>query len=357
MTKILALYLPQFHETPENNAWWGEGFTEWTNTRKAERLYAHHYQPRIPLDENYYDLSDPGVMVQQAAMAKRFGIHGFCYYHYWFSGTQMLHQPLLSMLATPEIDIPFCLSWANDSWNKAWDGEERQILIQQEYGEEVDWEKHLQYLIPFFKDDRYIKENDKPVFFIYRTIGFSRMEEMLSFWDRRLKQEGFTGIHIVETLNSFQQSPNCPSSRAVFTFEPMFTLRKEISFSNKIRGRLQLMFGMKFLMKDTYDRVWKAVLKTAGADYGNKEVYRGAFVDWDNTPRKGIRGLIITGASPHKFGKFLRRLLRISHGENGKYLVINAWNEWAEGCYLEPDQKFQFQYLEEIKKAISNSNE
>ncbi len=353
MTKILALYLPQFHETPENNEWWGKGFTEWTNTKKAGKLFSGHYQPRTPLNNNYYDLSDPAVMEEHAETARNYGIYGFCYYHYWFNGTQMLHKPLLQMLENHKVNIPFCLSWANDSWNKAWDGEERQILIQQEYGEKENWQQHLDYLLPFFKDPRYIRENNKPVFFIYRAIGFARMEEMISFWNETLQSEGFDGIHIVETLNSFQQEPFCKNSSAVFTFEPMLTLRKSISLENKIRGKINNMFGTQILLKDSYDRVWKEVINNAGKTYGDKKVYRGAFVDWDNSPRKANRGLVLTGAGPEKFGKYFSQLLQIATKDHSDYLVVNAWNEWAEGCYLEADEKFRFAYLEQIKNAIS----
>ncbi len=299
MTKILALYLPQFHETPENNKWWGEGFTEWTNTKKAKKLFADHNQPRIPLDNNYYDLNDPAVMKKQADIARSHGIYGFCYYHYWFDGVQLLYKPLLNMLAAKEIEMPFCLSWANDSWNKAWDGEEKQILVQQVYGEQESWKRHLDYLLPFFQDARYIKEANRPVFFIYRTVGFSRMDEMIQFWDEQLKRAGFDGIHIVETLNSFQDSPSCEESRAVFSFEPMRTLRKKISLANKIKGQLRLHLNLKILLKDSYDRVWKAVLERAASEQPrNKEIYFGAVVDWDNTPRKHKNGLVIEGANP-----------------------------------------------------------
>lgn len=353
MTKILALYLPQFHETPENNEWWGQGFTEWTNTKKAEKLFKSHYQPRTPLNNDYYDLSEPLVMKKQAATAKEYDIYGFCFYHYWFKGKQMLHKPMNKLLETPEIDIPFCFSWANDSWNKSWDGDEKQIIFQQEYGEKENWQNHLDYLIPFFKDPRYIKENNKPVFFIYRTIGFSRMNELITYWDEKLKSEGFDGIHIVETLNSFQQEPFCENSMAAFTFEPMFTLRNSISFLNKIKGRLNIQLKRNFLITDNYDRVWKRILNNAHKiHFQNKKIYRSAFVDWDNTPRKGNKGLVITGANPRKFGKYFSKLLRISRNEKAEYIVINAWNEWAEGCYLEPDEKYKFGYLQQIKNCI-----
>ena len=360
MTKILALYLPQFHETPENNKWWGKGFTEWTNTKKALPLFNNHYQPRIPLNKYYYDLAEPDVMQKHAAMAKAYGIHGFCFYHYWFNGKQMLHKPVEDLLNRAEIDIPYCLSWANDSWNRAWDGEEKEILMQQEYGDEANWQNHLNYLMPFFNDKRYIAIDNKPVFFIYRTIGFARMNELIKYWDIKLKAAGFNGIHVVETINSFQLEPFCKDSCGVYTFEPMLTLRKKINLANKIKGQLRNRLNLNILFKDKYDRVWNEVLENAkNIQFKGKQMYRGAFVDWDNTPRKGKRGLVINGASPERFGKYCNALMKISSASNANFLIINAWNEWAEGCYLEPDEKFKYGYLDEIRKiafGVSKQN-
>jgi lipopolysaccharide biosynthesis protein len=357
MTKILALYLPQFHETPENNKWWGKGFTEWTNTRKAKPFFKGHYQPRIPFKNNYYDLSDVNVMLQHAETAKKHGIYGFCYYHYWFGGKQMLQKPLLQMLNNPAIDIPFCLSWANDSWNRAWDGEEKQILMRQEYGSKQDWLLHLEYLLPYFKDDRYLKEENKPVFFIYRAVGYDHMNEMLNFWSEELKKHGFNGIYVVETLNSFQTEPSCEISEAVFYFEPMYSLRKSISLINKFKGRLKLHFNKPMLTTDSYSRIWKNIIRFAAQKPAHdKQVFPGAFVDWDNTARKGRNGLVVQGASPQKFGHYLSDLLDIAQNNNNKYVLINAWNEWAEGCYLEADEKFGYAYLEAVKKAVDKSN-
>lgn len=354
MTKILALYLPQFHETPENNEWWGPGFTEWTNTRKAVPLYRGHYQPRTPLHQNYYDLADVQVMKWHAETANKYGIHGFCYYHYWFGGKQMLHKPLLQMLDEPGVNIPFCLSWANDSWNRAWDGEEKQILVQQKYGSRKEWLEHLDYLLPFFKDERYIKEDNKPLFFIYRAVGFEKMNEMFSLWNEELKKNGFNGLYLVETLNSFQTEPFCAISKAVFNFEPMYSLRRSVSLVNKIKGRLRrLQFNKQLLTKDNYSRIWKNILRFAHQHPPHdKEVLLGAFVDWDNTARKGKAGLVVEGASPEKFKHYLSDLLDIAQKTKKKYLLINAWNEWAEGCYLEADEKFGYKYLEAVKASI-----
>jgi lipopolysaccharide biosynthesis protein len=353
VTKILALYLPQFHQTVENDKWWGTGFTEWTNTKKAKKLFRSHYQPRTPLNHNYYDLSDPSVLEKQSKMAQQYGIYGFCYYHYWFNGVKMLQKPLEQMLENPGVTIPFCFSWANDTWTKTWDNNENEILLKQEYGVEENWQKHLDYLLPFFKDERYIRLANRPVFFIYRTSGFNRMNEMIIYWDQQLKQQGFDGIHIVETLNTFQQHPFCENSKAVFEFEPMFTLRNRINMRNKIIGKIKQIFKVEILYRYEYDYVWKNILKyVMDRSYKDKDVYRGAFVDWDNTARKGKNGMVIVNASPSKFSSYFSKLLKISNKHESEFLIINAWNEWAEGAYLEPDEKYRFDYLEAVSESV-----
>ena len=166
--KIIAFYLPQFHNIPENDEWWGNGFTEWTNVKKAKPIFEGHQQPKVPLNNNYYNLLDDNVKVWQADLAKKYGVYGFCYYHYWFNGKMLLEKPMEQMLENKEVDIPFCISWANEPWTKAWVGDEKKMLIAQEYGQEEEWKEHFMYLLPFFKDERYIKKDGKPFFIFYR---------------------------------------------------------------------------------------------------------------------------------------------------------------------------------------------
>jgi len=352
-TKVLALHLPQFHETEENNKWWGQGFTEWTNVKKALPLFKGHNQPRVPYNNNYYDLSEVKHLKDQCEMAKEFGLSGFCYYHYWFDGYTLLHKPLQILLENPDINFPFCFSWANDPWNRSWDGSEKEILVDQFYGTKKNWLNHLQYLLPFFKDSRYIKINGKPVFFIYRAMAFDQMDEMMEVWDQILQDEGFAGIYWIETLNSFQQRPYFQSSSGVFTFEPMLTLRKRISLVNRIKGKLGQLFNFHPFYKDEYTRVWKELLNLdEWYEFHPKERISGAFVDWDNTPRKQKKGLVIQGADPNNFKNYFRTLYQRAVDRKDPFLVINAWNEWAEGCYLEPDEKFKFGYLNALKEVI-----
>ena len=222
--KFLAFYLPQFHFIPENDNWWGPGFTEWTNTRKGMPLFTGHHQPRVPANNNYYDLTDVNVMVEQARLARRHGIHGFCYYHYWFNGSRLLERPLEQMLETRAVDIPYCLSWANEPWTRAWDGT-RDILMPQEYGAEPDWKRHFECLVRFFRDPRYIKVRDASMMLIYRTSSIPDVDAMVKVWNELARQAGFSGLHIVETMNGFQKAPRIAMSRAVLEFEPMYSLR------------------------------------------------------------------------------------------------------------------------------------
>ena len=192
--KIIAFYLPQFHNIPENDEWWGDGFTEWVNVKKAKPMYEGHKQPREPLNDNYYDLLDDDVKIWQAKIAKEHGVYGFCYYHYWFNGKMLLEKPMEQMLANPKVDIPFCICWANEPWTKAWVNEEKKVLIPQFYGEKAEWKDHFDYLLPFLKDDRYIKKDGKPLFVMYRPNVMDCVKKMMEYWNELAQEAGLPGI-------------------------------------------------------------------------------------------------------------------------------------------------------------------
>ena len=192
--KIIAFYLPQFHSFKENDEWWGKGFTEWTNVKNAKPLFKGHYQPRIPLNKNYYNLTNVDTLKWQADIAKKYGIYGFCYYHYWFDGHMLMEKPMELMLANEEVDLPFCICWANENWTKAWAQHSKKVLISQTYGDRSDWEKHFYYLLPFFMDKRYIYKDEMPIFVIYRPELIPTLRPMLEFWDKLAKENGLKGI-------------------------------------------------------------------------------------------------------------------------------------------------------------------
>lgn len=364
--KMIAFHLPQFHAIKENDEWWGEGFTEWTNVRRAEPLFLGHHQPRVPLDNNYYDLLEKDVRQWQGKIAKQYGIFGFCFYHYWFDGKLLLEKPLELMLKDGEPDIPFCLSWANEPWTRTWDGKEHEVLISQNYGGKDDWHKHFEYLLNFFTDRRYIKVANKPLFLIYRLDHINNYEEMIAFWRKAAIENGFEGLHIAQIKNSFCDKDLVGVDSVVF-LEPMNTINFHIPFASldnfwrkgKVLANKTFLKTAKnppkiFLGTKSYDYIWKHIL-SRNVSKNKVPIYPGAFVDWDNSPRRGKFGFMITGASPDKFEIYLRKLVEKTRREyKTDFIFINAWNEWAEGAYLEPDDKHQFGFLEAIKKVLES---
>ncbi len=354
--KVLAFYLPQFHEITENNEWWGQGFTEWTNVKKAKALFKGHNEPRKPLNDNYYNLLDDSVMVWQMEMAYEYGIDGFCFYHYWFHGKMLLQKPLERMLNNKEAKLPFCLAWANEPWTKVWYGSQgnKEILIRQCYGDRSDWEAHYNWLRSFFKDERYIMIDNKPVFLIYKINHMRHRSEMFEYFHERAIKDGFDGIYLIQMLSDEQPPSRLRWISATVDFEPARTrniLRKE-------RGIKDI---RKFQLSDRYpDWNWWNRFICDVWDYNefnerllqtphSKNQYRGLFVDYDDSPRRGKKALIFKGVSPEQFGYYFREQYRMSKKENKELLFVNAWNEWGEGNYLEPDQKNGYRYLEKIR--------
>ena len=349
--KIIAFYLPQFHTIPENDQWWGKGFTDWTNTRKANPLFKNHYQPREPLNNYYYNLLAPETMEWQAKLAQGHGIYGFCYYHYWFNGKKLLEKPLEQMLSNPQIDMPFCLSWANESWTRAWDGNLKETIMPQAYGKEAEWQQHFEYLKSYFLDFRHIKIDNQPVFLIYNASAIPNVNHMVDFWSTLAKEAGFAGMYIIETLNGYQKKSHIKASQALVEFEPMYTLTHHYPKYLKIWQKLKQKISVD---SRSYDRIWQRIIKRVPLS-GSKPIIPGAFVDWDNTARKHTRGLVLHGATPNKFFRYItaqpQRAKNIYHTD---FLFINAWNEWAEGTYLEPDKKYGDQYLKAIQNALKD---
>lgn len=234
--KVIAFYLPQFHNIPENDEWWGDGFTEWVNVKKSKPLYEGHYQPRVPLNENYYNLLDDNVKKWQVDLAKKYGIYGFCYYHYWFSGHMLLEKPMEQMLANKEIDLPFCVCWANEPWTKAWVGDAKKVLIPQNYGREKEWREHFDYLLPFFKDERYITVDGRPLFVLYRPEIVGCLNEMLDYWNKLAKENGFeNGFCFAYQNIDFDLAKDKDDSRFDLNieFEPLYAYRDMFANQHK----------------------------------------------------------------------------------------------------------------------------
>ncbi len=365
--KIIAFYLPQYHTIPENDKWWGKGFTEWTNLKKAKPLFEDHYQPRIPFKNNYYNLTDLNDIKWQIEIAKENGIYGFCIYHYWFNGHKLLEKPLEIILNNKDLKIPFCICWANENWTRAWVSKENKILISQKYGNCDEWEEHFNYFLNFFKDDRYITENGYPLLVIYRPEIITELNEMLDFWTELARKNGFPGIKYAYQTVQISIDDNRFSYR--IEYQPNYA-RYDINKNNQIflrsiKRRLVKLFNKinvnlenthpKGLIIENYDDIWDAILSRRPSD---QKSIPGAFVDWDNTPRREDRGSLILGANPEKFGYYLRKqILNAKDNYKSDMIFIFAWNEWTEGGYLEPDEKYKDGYLAEIKKALEDLDE
>ena len=347
--KVIAFYLPQFHPFKENDAWWGKGFTEWTNVGKALPNYEGHYQPHCPIHFGYYDLRIQDVMIEQAKVAKNYGITAFSYYFYWFDGTVLMETPLQNMLDNKDIDIEFCLTWANENWSRRWDGQENDILISQKHSEE-DSEKFIRYLIKYFKDPRYIKIDGKPILIIYRINIIPNIKITIDIWNNILKSEGFDGLYLICAQTFGIKDPNEFYCNAAVEFPPHTIISGEINNSLKIVNHN---FSGKIY---SYEQIVENAVIMEEPEY---KKYRTAMLSWDNTARKQNNSHIMHGFSIQRYKQWLENIIsnvfsNSKYGENEKLIFINAWNEWAEGTHLEPDRRYGFQYLKSTYDVIKN---
>ena len=349
---LIAHHLPQFHAIPENDEWWGKGFTDWVKVRNAKPLFAGHEQPRVPHPSlGEYDLSRIESLLIQWDLARRHGIDGFCYYHYWFDGKRLLQRPVeLARAWNGPEKLPYCLCWANEPWTRVWDGFDRQVLMPQSYGSEASWEAHFLYLEPFFADTRYIRWHGCPLFLLYRAASIPAAEQMIACWQALARRRPGTDLAVVQMRTSFGWDTSRSSAYdATLCFEPMLSLwpetRAEKMADLAIRPRAcGLRRGPHFF---SFDRCWRKILSRR---YGPHD-WPGAFVGWDNTPRRGADGHVCLGGSPAKFGDGMRKLTTIAKANSVPFVFVNAWNEWAEGNYLEPDTILAYSYLKQLSSA------
>ena len=352
--KTFAFFLPQFHEIAENDIWWGKGYTEWTSVKKARPLYEGHIQPKTPYNENYYHLLDKKTVIWQTQMAKEYFVDGFIYYHYYFKGKKLLEKPAENLLKWKDVNQRFFFCWANHSWVKSVDAQ-KSVLMPMEYGDEEDWEQHFQYLLPFFKDDRYEKKDGMPLFMIFDP-DFEEKEKMLRFFDTRCKEEGFEGIWSIETFFGDMKyeefiSKQSSITKRVFLREPAYTreqYRKSIKHLNiRIYSKLASILIDKGIRRKprVYDGNSLMKYKLENELFG-ENIIHGLWFEWDNTPRHGKHGYVITPYKKDLFDQFMNSM------KNEEYLFINAWNEWAEGMMLEPTEDMGYKYLEWIKDTI-----
>lgn len=365
----IAIYLPQFHPIPENDEWWGKGFTEWTNVVKARPRFKGHLQPHLPADLGFYDLRLPEIREAQAALARTYNVHGFCYYHYWFNGKRVLDRPFREVFESGKPDFPFMLCWANENWTRIWDGGENSVLLKQEYSPEDD-RQHIRALIPFFKDKRYIKVQEKPVFAIYRESMFPNIEETLSIFREEAWKEGLELY-----LCYFERGRDLPNANPrVSGFDAGIEFQPLSKSLNEYKAfRLKRDMSTRFLRMDTYTRAVREKVLERGkdkddivdyADFVDFDVNRpfpayklfpGVSPGWDNSSRRtGRRAVIFKNNTPEDFRRWVaskvEKFKPYSTDEN--FLFINAWNEWAEGNHLEPCQRHGHAFLQALKDGL-----
>lgn len=354
MSRVLAFYLSAFHEIEENNAFYGKSFTEWDNVRNARPLFEGHNQPRVPLNGTYYDLTDPKVLIEHMNLAKENGVYGFCFYHYWFdkSGRTVFQKPLERMLHDRSATLHYCFAWCNESWIKRWHGGGDKLIIKQKYEGEKDWEAHFNYLLKFFKDDMYIKQDDKPILLIYRLENIPNAVEMLHYFNKRAIENGYAGIYFVQMMNGDYIRKE-PLADFYLDFEPNFMSSARGRYAYRLwRLKLWLTGRIKSLYKTVdYNAFSRSILEMDMNRLDSKEIF-GYFCDWDNTPRMGKRGKIFQGSNPVSFKQYFRSLYEMSLRMGKPYIFLFAWNEWGEGGYLEPDTKNGFEYLKAIKEVV-----
>jgi lipopolysaccharide biosynthesis protein len=359
LLQAIAFYLPQYHPIPENDKWWGKGFTEWTNVTKAKPLFPGHYQPHLPADLGFYDLRLPETRQSQADLAKSYGIHGFCYYHYWFNGKRLLERPVNDILVLGQPDFPFCLCWANENWTRRWDGLDREVLMEQVYSEEDD-RLHMQSLAQAFKDPRYIRINGKPLFLVYRTERIPDPLTTAKTWREEARKLGIGDIFLckVESFADEHGDPSLIGFDACVEFQPDW--QKLGSPLQKGRlSRLSRKFGLaeKAYADNNiyeYSTVVERMLAKPTPDYKR---FPCVTPSWDNTSRRKTNAAILRNSTPEVYEHWLKEVVKktLSNESSEKIIFINAWNEWAEGNHLEPCQKWGHAYLEATQRALSST--
>lgn len=364
---MIINYLPQYHTIPENDRWWGKGYTDWIAVKNAKPQYENHVQPKVPLNENYYSLDNIDTIRWQVKLAKETGAYGFGIYHYWFnSDLHLLDKPAQLLLQNRDIDFHYCFIWDNATWKRTWSNvkhandwapgydsneeksESNGILAELIYGTEQDWKVHFNYLLEYFKDSRYIKVDNKPVFGFFQPVNdFQTIKKMVEYWNKLAILNGFSGLFAMSRDNynnleldhKFRYTPLVPNSKlAYIKYKVKDIIAKK---TNSIRFY-------------NYDKCWQEILKEAR--YSDSRTFLSGFVNFDDTPRRGKNGRVVVGATPKKFQNYMRRLLDISAMQEKEFTFLTAWNEWGEGCYLEPDELMENAYLEALGRAIKNED-
>lgn len=354
--KVLAFYLPQYHPFKENDEWWGKGFTEWTNVAKAKPLFYGHYQPKVPSELGFYDLRLTDVQKAQAELARQYGVDGFCYYNYWFSGTELMGLPLHNMVRDKSVDIPFCICWANETWyNKMWskDGSivSKKVLIEQAYPGQEDNERHFYSLLDAFKDDRYIKVDGRLLFMIYKPLEMSCLKEFMDQWNILAEKEGLPHFYFVgQTIRNTE-----------------FEVLRKSGLDCVCYFGLWDALALQSRLGKWADRLLHSISATPRRfrypkllDMMPVDVWKDEFIcpsllpNWDHTPRSGLNGFVLTDTTPEVFEGHVRSVFNLTRDKRNRLVFLKSWNEWGEGNYVEPDLRFGRGYLEALKRVKDN---
>ena len=380
--RVIAYYLPQFHPIPENDDAWGKGFTEWTNVAQARPLFRGHYQPRIPADLGFYDLRMPEVREQQAQLAREAGIEGFCYYHYWFgNGKQLLERPFNEVLASGKPDFPFCLCWANHEWTtRTWqNGGKDKVIAAMTYPGDDDYIAHFNYVLPAFRDHRYITVDGKPIFAVYDPYRFADVAHFVALWRKLADEAGLPGIHFTALTNSVSTVkrtadgsrqrvlPQLESSAGVFN--DLLSLGFD-SITSYGKSRAEMFYQGKYMRN--ISKLLHKYLPLPALKYNYPKVTPNFFApedrwenvfptiipQWDRTPRAGNKEGIYVNSTPENFQKHVIDALQVVADKQPEHRIIflKSWNEWGEGNYVEPDLRYGHGYLDALHNALFPSN-
>lgn len=351
--KLIAFYLPQFHPIPENDKWWGKGFTEWHNVKTAVPRFHGHYQPHVPEKLGYYDLRDAKIRTTQAELAREHNIHGFCYYHYWFNGKRLLEFPFNEVLRTGEPDFPFCICWANENWTRRWDGAGQEILMKQRYSD-ADSYNFINDLIPAFCDKRYIRVGGKPLLLVYRTGLLPNPRRTSEIWREAMHKAGLGDLYLARVENFMhgeEPNPEDLGFDAAVEFAPYWR-HTGGQVNPQDAGRIEFAPPEEGPRVYDYEYCMAAMLQR---DFPAYKLFRGVFPMWDNSPRRKSGPTVFIHSSPEKYQRWLSRIIRQTvdrYAADERIVFINAWNEWGEGCHLEPDVMNGMKYLEATRDAL-----
>ncbi|MBO4249688.1 MAG: glycoside hydrolase family 99-like domain-containing protein [Paludibacteraceae bacterium] len=351
--RIIAYYLPQFHPIPENDEWWGKNYTEWVSVRQAQPLFAGHQQPVVPGELGYYNLLNSDVRERQAQLAREAGIEGFCYWHYWFGGKQLLEKPLQQVVQSGKPDFPFCIGWANESWKaKTWLDQQNapdKLLIEQTYSEEDD-KAHFAAILPILRDKRYIHVNGKPLLMVYRPLQLPDGAEWVTRWQRMAREAGLGGLHLlghalyereIEAVKALGfDAVNLVPIGDVKRF-PYLVLRHLPTLVRYLMGRSPLVYDYRQAM-----RVFASPIMR------HEEVVPTILPNWDHSPRSKMRAFILHHSTPEAFRAHTEQIKRIVANKRNELVMLKSWNEWGEGNYMEPDARWGRQYIDSLREAI-----